>query len=189
MYECCSANNVSTSDEDNKDIKIGLLIPFKYARSLGNYYFRGQYYASAMSIAIDDINKRKDLLPGRNISFIWNDTECDELKTLRALAYQINHGVKAFIGPGCSCTTAARSAAAFNLSMISYVSNTVYFAKWWSQQTRWLVLPAYVKVNNFIHLSLLELTRMFYIFTWELLLVKLQTLHSINSNKHYFDGV
>ncbi|XP_020901343.1 atrial natriuretic peptide receptor 1 isoform X2 [Exaiptasia diaphana] len=121
LYDCYCANNVSTS---NNDIKIGLLIPFKYARSLGNYYFRGQYYASAMSIAVDDINRRPDLLPGRNISFIWNDTECDELKTLRALAYQINHGVQAFIGPGCSCATAARSAAAFNLSMISYMCSS-----------------------------------------------------------------
>lgn len=105
-----------------KDVKLGLLIPFKYARRLANYYHRGEYYASAISIAVDEINRRQDLLPGQNISFIWNNTECDELKTLRALVYQLNAGVSGFIGPGCTCTTAARSAAAFNVSMISYVS-------------------------------------------------------------------
>lgn len=117
-----TVQQAKATSNDTNDIKIGLLIPFKYAQSLGNYYFRGQYYASAMSIAVDAINNRTDLLPGRNITFIWNDTECDELKTLRALAYQINAGVKAFIGPGCSCTTAARTAAAFNITMLSYVS-------------------------------------------------------------------
>ncbi|KAK3705160.1 hypothetical protein QZH41_003755 [Actinostola sp. cb2023] len=116
VHECRSTENTT-------DIKLGLLIPFKYARSLGNYYHRGQYYASAISIAVDEINRRSDILPGRNISFIWNDTECDELKTLRALVYQLNAGVTAFIGPGCTCTTAARSAAAFNMSMISYMCN------------------------------------------------------------------
>lgn len=104
------------------EFKLGLLIPFKHASELGNYFHRGEYYASAMSIAVDDINKRQDLLPGRNLSFIWNDTLCEELNTLRALVYQLNNGVGAFIGPGCSCITSARNAAAFNISMISYVS-------------------------------------------------------------------
>ena len=104
------------------EFKLGLLIPFKHASKLGNYFHRGEYYASAMSIAVEDINKRQDLLPGRNLSFIWNDTMCEELNTLRALVHQLNSGVGAFIGPGCSCKTAARSAAAFNTSMISYVS-------------------------------------------------------------------
>ncbi|XP_031575271.1 atrial natriuretic peptide receptor 1-like isoform X2 [Actinia tenebrosa] len=107
--------------KSKKDVKIGLLIPFTYASRLSNYFHRGKYYASAISIAVDEINRRPDLLPGRNISFIWNNTECDELKTLRALVYQLNAGVSGFIGPGCTCTTAARSAAAFNVSMISYM--------------------------------------------------------------------
>lgn len=104
------------------EFKLGLLIPFKHVSKLGNYFHRGEYYATAITIAVDNINKRHDLLPGRNLSFIWNDTSCEELNTLRAVFYQLNNGVGAFIGPGCSCKTAARSAAAFNITMISYVS-------------------------------------------------------------------
>ena len=98
---------------------VGLLIP------LSNAFFtkKGIYYASAISIAIDEINKQENLLPGHNISFIWNNTECEENKTIRALMYQIYEAkVSVIIGPGCTCNTSARNAAAFNVPMISYVS-------------------------------------------------------------------
>lgn len=104
------------------DVKLGLLIPFKHANKLGNYFHRGEYYASAISIAVDDINGNPNLLAGHNVSFVWNDTECEELNTLRSIVHQLNSGVTAFIGPGCGCNTSARTAAAFNVSMISYVS-------------------------------------------------------------------
>lgn len=102
------------------DYTVGLLIPMYNAY----YTKKGIYYASAMSIAVDKINRQKDLLPGNNISFIWNDTDCeDEDKTIRALMYQIYEAkVSAVIGPGCICNTSARNAAAFNVPMISYVS-------------------------------------------------------------------
>ncbi|XP_048576329.1 atrial natriuretic peptide receptor 1 isoform X2 [Nematostella vectensis] len=121
-----SACTLAQDHEDSigTDVKLGLLIPFRHVRELGNSFHAGENYASAMSIAVDAVNKRKDLLPGRNISFIWNDTNCDELNTIRALVYQLNAGVTAFIGPGCTCNTAARSAAAFNKSMISYMCSS-----------------------------------------------------------------
>lgn len=104
------------------DVKIGLLIPFKHASKLGNYFHRGEYYASAISIAVDDINRNPNLLPGHNVSFVWNDTQCEDLDTVRALVHQLNSGVNVLIGPACSCNTSARIAAAFNVTMISYVS-------------------------------------------------------------------
>lgn len=117
-----------TADE----VKLGLLIPFKRASRIGNYFHRGEFFASAMSIAVDDINRRPDLLPGLNVTFIWNDTDCEEFKTLQSIVYQMNQGVTAFIGPGCSCNTSARVAASFNKTMISYVSisSPFYYCNW-----------------------------------------------------------
>lgn len=109
------------------EVKLGLLIPFKQTARLGNSYLRGEFYASAMSIAVDDINRRPDLLPGQNITFIWNDTRCEEFTTLQSIVYQLNAGVTAFIGPGCSCNTSAKMAASFNKTMISYVSSPLYY--------------------------------------------------------------
>ena len=106
-----------------EEVKLGLLIPFKETASLGNAYHRGEFYASAMSIAVDDINRRPDLLPGQNVTFTWNDTRCEEFQTLQSIVWQLNEGVTAFIGPGCSCNTSARMAASFNKTMISYVSS------------------------------------------------------------------
>ncbi|XP_068761980.1 LOW QUALITY PROTEIN: atrial natriuretic peptide receptor 1-like [Montipora capricornis] len=103
------------------EVKLGLLIPFKKTNRLGNHYHRGEFYSSAMSIAVDAINDQPDLLPGQNVSFIWNNTDCEEFKTLQSFVYQLNEGVSAFIGPGCSCNTSARMAASFNKTMISYM--------------------------------------------------------------------
>lgn len=107
------------------DYTVGLLIPMYKAF----YTKKGIYYASAMSIAVDEINRQENLLPGNNISFIWNNTDCeDEDKTIRALMYQIYEAkVSAIIGPGCICNTSARNAAAFNVPMISYVSTQFLF--------------------------------------------------------------
>ncbi|XP_067043577.1 atrial natriuretic peptide receptor 1-like isoform X3 [Acropora muricata] len=105
----------------NSDVKLGLLIPLKRTNRLGNHYHRGEFYSSAMSIAVDAINQQSDLLPGQNVTFIWNDTDCEEFKTIKSFVYQLNEGVSAFIGPGCSCNTSARMAASFNKTMISYM--------------------------------------------------------------------
>lgn len=107
---------------------LGLLI---HMRGNAPYMQKGIYYASAISIAVDEINRQQNLLPGNNISFIWNDTDCeDENKTIRALLYQIYEAkVSAIIGPGCTCNTSARIAAAFNIPMISYVSIHFVFTR------------------------------------------------------------
>ena len=76
---------------------------------------------------MDHINHRSDLLPGENVTFIWNDTDCEEGKTLQAVVYQLTQGVSAFIGPGCTCNTSARMAASFNKTMISYVSSFLHY--------------------------------------------------------------
>ena len=119
---------------------VGLLIPMKGA----HYTKKGVYYASAISIAVDEINRQENLLPGNNISFIWNDTNCnDENKTIRALMYQMYEAkVSAIIGPGCNCNTSARNAAAFNVPMISYVSTRFYLA------SHFILMCVYIKLNT-----------------------------------------
>ena len=96
-----------------------------------DYPENGQYYASAMSIAVDAVNRQQNLLPGHNISFIWNDTACwKEDTTIRGLLHQMYEAnVAAIIGPACLCNTSARIAASFDLPMISYVSTHFEFIR------------------------------------------------------------
>ena len=103
------------------NLTIGLILPYKLS-SGSNQNRPGEYYASAMTIAVDNINKDPTLLPGINLSFIWADSECDEEKSIEALIHQREKGVHAFIGFGCKCFTQARMAAALNLPIISHVS-------------------------------------------------------------------
>lgn len=111
-----------------KDYKLGLLVPMWSADNdvAGQpYFFEGKEYASAIVLALEQIEK-DGLLPGHNLTYYLNDTTCDETVTLRALTYQIyDLKVSAIIGPGCSCATSARFAASFDVPMISYVSSGV----------------------------------------------------------------
>lgn len=101
---------------------VGLLIPMEKAR----FTKKGKYYAAAITIAVEEINKQQNLLPGSSLSFIWNETNCyDEQKTIRPLMYQMYEArVSAIIGPACNCGTTARIAAAFNVPMISYMCSS-----------------------------------------------------------------
>ncbi|KAL9957058.1 hypothetical protein ACROYT_G038645 [Oculina patagonica] len=99
-----------------------MLIPFDSSSSPTNH--EGKYYAPAIVQAVDDINNSSDLLPGHHLSFIWNDTECKEDQSLRALSYQVHdRQVDAIIGPGCSCQLEARLASALDIPMVSYMCN------------------------------------------------------------------
>lgn len=105
-----------------EEFTLGLLIPY-YRRGSETSEEPGRYYAPAIIQAVEDVNNSSDLLPGHHLSFIWNDTECNETKSLKALAYQIfERHVSAIIGPACSCRTEARLASALDIPIISYVS-------------------------------------------------------------------
>ena len=97
---------------------IGLLLPFHEAL-VGDYTAKA--YAPAVPIALEQV-KKDGLLPGVNLNYVFNKTECNELVALRQQIWQLNHGVDAFFGPGCYCLNAGRIAAAFNKTMMSYVS-------------------------------------------------------------------
>lgn len=105
------------------DYRLGLLIPYTNVKKLiANTYFVGKYYAPAITLAVRDINEQTNLLPNDTISFEWRDTNCDEFTTLRHQLQMLERNITAFIGPGCQCKMAAKNAAAFNKTMISYVS-------------------------------------------------------------------
>lgn len=115
--------NAMTLAEKKREYKLGLLIPFKTViPRFSNDYNRGESFAAAMTIAVERLNAHPTLLPEHNLTFVWKDTICNELVAVREQLNQINSGVQAFIGPGCNCQTAARNAAAFNMTMLSYVS-------------------------------------------------------------------
>lgn len=109
--------------EKKREYKLGLLIPYTTViPHLENDFNKGESFAAAMTIAVERINEDPTLLADYNLTFVWKNTKCDELIAVREQLNQINSGVQAFIGPGCNCETAARNAAAFNMTMISYVS-------------------------------------------------------------------
>ena len=106
------------------EFTLGLLIPYNLSCaqrvSLG---YHSKYLAPAIIQAVEDVNNRSDLLPGHHLSFIWNDTHCDETVSLKSMFYQVNERrVSAIIGPACSCRTEARLASVLDIPMISYVS-------------------------------------------------------------------
>ena len=104
-----------------KNFTLGLLIPFDSSKTPGTAV--GKLFAPAIVQAMDDISNSPDLLVGHHLSYIWNDTMCDEDESLRGLFYQIQEKhVSAVIGPGCSCKYEARLASALDIPMISYVS-------------------------------------------------------------------
>lgn len=110
-------------------IKLGVIIPYTLGAAKITAYYSGRYYASAMYIAIDDINNNTNLLPNHKLTLVWANSECDWKRTLN-YQYQMmqDEKVDAFIGCGCGdCKTAARNAAAFNLPMISHVSHFCYY--------------------------------------------------------------
>lgn len=108
---------------EKREYKLGLLIPYStVVPHFADDFNRGEKFAAAMTIAVERLNADPTLLADYNVTFEWKDTKCNELIAVREQLNQINSGVQAFIGPGCNCHTAARNAAAFNKSMISFVS-------------------------------------------------------------------
>ena len=130
MENCRSVNlsNAKDSNSKRKEITFGLLIPYNFSSKVErSTYDSGLYYASAVEIALDKINKDPDILPDYCLNYVWNNTGCLEQNAIRAQDYQLHldgkeHAVNAFIGPGCHCNTVAKVAGALNIPIISHVS-------------------------------------------------------------------
>ena len=106
----------SSPEPEDREVKIGVLLP------MTGYWPIGRTSASAITIAVERINNDSTLLPGYNMTFLWNDSMCLAAEGLnQAVEFQIAH-VDAIIGDGCDiiCEPAAILAASWNLPMISW---------------------------------------------------------------------
>lgn len=108
-----------------RNITLGLLLPYNVtsnSSALGMELVAGNSYISAMVLAVQAIANDSSLLNGHSVTFIWNDTQCKDEFSVKALLDQMSKGVEVFIGPACTCETTAKVASAFNIPVISYVS-------------------------------------------------------------------
>lgn len=103
-----------------EELKLGVLLPYTYD---ANWDFpAADHYASAVSLAVEEVNKDPNLLPGAKLSFMWNNTACNQSKMVEQQHWQIKHGVVGFVGPSCHGRKAARIAKRRDLAVISFVS-------------------------------------------------------------------
>ncbi|KAG8237224.1 hypothetical protein J437_LFUL013725 [Ladona fulva] len=83
----------------------------------------GQACEPAAMLALEDVNKRPDLLPGFTLRLHWNDSECEPglgASVMYNLLY--NKPQKLMLLAGCStvCTTVAEAAKMWNLVVLCY---------------------------------------------------------------------
>ncbi|KAK3705209.1 hypothetical protein QZH41_014003, partial [Actinostola sp. cb2023] len=105
----------------NKNITIGLLLPFQYAYDHSDIFSAGKYSASGITVALEKINSDLTYLPDYHINLIWSETECNEETSIRMMATFVERRVDAFIGFACKCSTQARIAASLNIPVISHM--------------------------------------------------------------------
>ncbi|XP_066910581.1 resact receptor-like isoform X2 [Clytia hemisphaerica] len=119
----CASWSGSSLRKDKGTILLGVLLPYSLGKAQMTAYYSGSFYASAMFIAIDDVNNNTDLLPNHKLELIWADTKCDWKETIQLqLNMMKDLQVDAFIGGGCEgCEATARNAGAENLPFISHM--------------------------------------------------------------------
>jgi guanylate cyclase len=83
----------------------------------------GRLISGAITLALDDINNNPNLLAGHKLSMMWMDNTNDDLASINALSHLWKNGAVAFIGPENRCETESKVAAAWNLPIVSFVSN------------------------------------------------------------------
>jgi len=83
----------------------------------------GQACEPAAKLALEDVNKKNDVLPGYTLRLQWDDSECDAGKGA-AVMYDLlyNQPQKVILLAGCStvCTTVAEAAKMWNLVTVCY---------------------------------------------------------------------
>lgn len=162
-------NSLAVAEKRKRDYKLGLLIPYKTVLPhLANDFNKGESFAAAMTIAVEQINADPSLLADYNLTFVWKDTKCNELVAVREQLNQIDSGVQAFIGPGCNCHTAARNAAAFNMTMISFMCSSAEL----SNKIKYPTFGRTFAVDSQVGPSLISLLK--YTYNWTIVAVVCQ---------------
>lgn len=121
----------SSNNGEKRPIIIGYLTNL-YGRHIPDR--QGLSISGAILYAVNYINnERPELLNGRQLKLIYNDTAGIAINATAAVIWQWRYGAVAFIGPEDTCEVEATIASALNLPMISYkcansaVSNKAYF--------------------------------------------------------------
>ncbi|XP_017859898.1 PREDICTED: guanylate cyclase 32E [Drosophila arizonae] len=107
-----SPRNGTSASKDT--INIGFLAEYSQMRvTLGG-----------LPLAVEDVNKNVNLLPGKTLTFtpfdLGHTSSAYRLKPLRLMTELREQKVNAFIGPDESCTTEALLASAWNTPMLSF---------------------------------------------------------------------
>ncbi|XP_018574661.1 gamma-aminobutyric acid type B receptor subunit 1-like, partial [Anoplophora glabripennis] len=110
---------VSVSDGDGNVLHIGGIFPIA---GEGGWQ-GGQACMPAANLALEDVNARRDLLPGYVLKLHSNDSECEPglgASVMYNLLY--NEPTKLMLLAGCStvCTTVAEAAKMWNLVVLCY---------------------------------------------------------------------
>ncbi|XP_068912302.1 gamma-aminobutyric acid type B receptor subunit 1 isoform X3 [Tenebrio molitor] len=117
VFHVCSS--APPPSDDNNVLHIGGIFPIN---GKGGWQ-GGQACMPAANLALEDVNKRKDLLPGYSLKLHSNDSECEPglgASVMYNLLY--NQPQKLMLLAGCStvCTTVAEAAKMWNLIVLCY---------------------------------------------------------------------
>ncbi|CAH3039755.1 unnamed protein product [Pocillopora meandrina] len=165
---------------EKKEYKLGLLIPYSTVIPHFEHDFnKGESFAAAMTIAVERLNADPTILADYNVTFVWKDTKCDELIAVYEQLNQINSGVQAFIGPGCNCQTAARNAAAFNMSIISFMCSAAEL----SNKKKFPTFSRTFAVDNQVAPSIISLLK--YTYNWTRVAIIVQNTTKWMDLKNY----
>ncbi|XP_064213785.1 gamma-aminobutyric acid type B receptor subunit 1 isoform X3 [Tribolium castaneum] len=118
VFHVCVSVSPPPSD-DNNVLHIGGIFPIN---GKGGWQ-GGQACMPAANLALEDVNRRKDLLPGYALKLHSNDSEC-EPGLAASVMYNLlyNKPQKLMLLAGCStvCTTVAEAAKMWNLIVLCY---------------------------------------------------------------------
>ncbi|GFR15586.1 ANF_receptor domain-containing protein [Trichonephila clavata] len=102
-------------DPSKPNVTLGLLTSFKDIEKL--------LIAGAVPLAVDLVNEDPELLPFHNLRFIAYDAgDAESALPLKKMTQMREEGVVGFIGLDGSCEHEALLAAAWDMTMVSYVS-------------------------------------------------------------------
>ncbi len=103
-----------------EEFKLGVLLPYTYDSNVE--YPAADQYASAITLAMEKVNNDPTLLNDAKLTFVWNNTACNQTKMVEQQHWQIKQGVVGFVGPSCHGRKAAKIARRHDLAVVSFVS-------------------------------------------------------------------
>ena len=63
---------------------MGVILPYTFGEEQMTAYYSGEYYASSMYIALDDINNNNNILPNHHLSLVWVNSSCSYTESVKA---------------------------------------------------------------------------------------------------------